>query len=140
MNQDIRRASQSLPEQHTTPKKQPVKNKSRRGLIASGIILSLAAGALAALFFTGKIGKSENLNDPLTVKSKVAKHFVLPADEEPALATITDKNKINTPFLKKAENGDKMLIYQEAKRIILYRPSLDRIIDVGPVSIATPGQ
>ena len=77
----------------------------------------------------------------LAVKNKISKHLILTQDEEPAMLTVTDKNKINTPFLKQAENGDKMLIYQNAKKVILYRPSIDRIIDVGPVSIAeTPSQ
>jgi len=61
---------------------------------------------------------------------------VLPIDETPALATVTDKAKLTTKFLQKAENGDKILIYQKAGRVIIYRPSIDRIIDVGPVQIA----
>lgn len=69
------------------------------------------------------------------IERLVARHYVLP-DEEPALATVEDKTKLNSEFLRSAENGDKLLIYQGAKKVILYRPSIDRIIEVGPISIA----
>ena len=72
------------------------------------------------------------------VVSEVGRHMVLPTNEKPVLATVTDKKKVGSPFLKKADNGDKILIYANAKRVIIYRPSIDRIIDVGPVEIGTP--
>ena len=78
----------------------------------------------------------DNLNSVTTIQRLVGRHFVLPNDETPALATVTDKAKLTTKFLQKAENGDKILIYQKASRVIIYRPSIDRIIDVGPVQIA----
>ena len=78
----------------------------------------------------------DNLNSVTTIQRLVRRHFVLPIDETPALATVTDKAKLTTKFLQKAENGDKILIYQKAGRVIIYRPSIDRIIDVGPVQIA----
>lgn len=67
----------------------------------------------------------------------VSRHYQLP-EEDPAIATVEDKTKLNSEFLKNAENGDKLLIYKDAKKVILYRPSVDRIIEVGPVSIASP--
>lgn len=78
-----------------------------------------------------------NLDDVWTIQDRVARHFVLPQGEDPALATVTDKSLLKTPFLQQANNGDKLLIYQKAQRVIIYRPSLDRIIDIGPVSIAS---
>ena len=74
----------------------------------------------------------------ISIKHKVAAHYLLPTDEEPALATVTDKNKLSTPFLTKAENGDKLLIYQKNRLAIIYRPRIDRVVGVGPVSIDEP--
>jgi len=65
----------------------------------------------------------------------VSKHMVLPDNESPAELTIVDKTKIKTQFLKKSENGDRVLIYQKHQRVIIYRPSIDRIVDVGVVQI-----
>lgn len=141
MNPDIRQPKNNLLDLRQKPKKQ-LPNKKNIFIKQNAIILSaMLVVVLSVAFFVYKTQKKEDPNSLLVIKNKISKHLVLPQDEEPALATITDKNKIGTPFLKQAENGDKMLIYQNAKKVILYRPSIDRIIDVGPVSIAeTPSQ
>lgn len=63
---------------------------------------------------------------------KVANHMVLP-NEVPTEATVSDKEKLEGKFFAKAELGDKVLIYSIAGKAILYRPSTDKIIEVGPV-------
>lgn len=48
---------------------------------------------------------------------KIGKLVILPADEEPVLATVTDKEKLkDQPLFAKAENGDKILIYAKAQK------------------------
>jgi uncharacterized protein YneF (UPF0154 family) len=70
-----------------------------------------------------------------TLISKVGKHIVLPADQEPTIATVQDASALaeQQPFFKDANNGDTLFIYND--RAILYRESKDVIINVGPVSI-----
>lgn len=68
--------------------------------------------------------------------SQVGKLIDLPKDETPTIATITDISKLkDQPFFANAKNGDKVLIYTNAKKAILYRPSENRIIEVGAVNI-----
>lgn len=72
---------------------------------------------------------------------KVGELIDLPADERPTVATVSDKDKIkDQPFFAKAENGDKVLIYTSAKKLILYRPSENRVVEVGAVNINQEGQ
>lgn len=71
------------------------------------------------------------------ILQEVGKIMSLPS-EEPTIATVTDKDKLNNqPFFKNAENGDKVLIYTTAKKAILYRPSANKIIEVLPITIGT---
>jgi len=73
--------------------------------------------------------------------AEVGKLIALPSDEKPTIATVTDIEKVkDQPFFQNAQNGDKVLIYTNAKKAILYRPGEKRIIEVGAVNInqATP--
>ena len=68
----------------------------------------------------------------------VSELMTLPSDETPTVATVTDKDKLSEqPFFQNAENGDKVLIYTQTKRAILYRPGTNKIIDVAPINIGT---
>lgn len=72
------------------------------------------------------------------VVQEVGRLMVLP-NETPTLATVSDQTKLaNQPFFAHAQNGDKVLIYTQAKKAILYRPSIDKIIEVAPIVIPAP--
>lgn len=105
---------------------------SKKTLAALVIVAALAAGAVAAGLM---LRREMNLEDVDVVTNRVSKHYLLP-DETPALATVEDQNKLSSEFLRSAEDGDKLLVFKNAKKVILYRPSIDKIIEVGPVSIA----
>lgn len=61
--------------------------------------------------------------------------YLLPV-EIPTIATVSDKSSLSgQDFFKSAENGDKVLIYTVAKKAVLYRPSIGKIIEVGPVNL-----
>jgi len=68
------------------------------------------------------------------ILEKVNKLIDLPQDETPTIATILDKDKLkDQDFFKKAENGDKLIVYMNAKKAVLYRPNINKIIEVAPV-------
>ncbi len=69
----------------------------------------------------------------------VGKLIELPQGEAPTIATIADKEKLkNQPFFKSAQNGDKLFAYNRARIAILYRPGINKIIIVAPISINQP--
>ncbi|HEX3081895.1 MAG TPA: hypothetical protein VHQ86_01435, partial [Candidatus Saccharimonadia bacterium] len=112
---------------------------SRRTLIiiALGLLAVLIAGLSLYAWLAHKspaTGEAQLHN----VEAKIGKHYILPTDEVPALATVTDTSKLTTPFLKGTKNGDQVLIYQKNHIAIIYRPSVDRIVSVGPVTIDNP--
>lgn len=77
------------------------------------------------------------LNEIDRIVSEVRTIMLLP-DETPILATVSDLEKVkNQTFFEKAELGDKVLVYMEAKKAILFRPSSKMIIEVGRVNEQT---
>jgi hypothetical protein len=66
----------------------------------------------------------------------VGKHLALP-NERPQILTIAnvDQLKISQPFFESAQNGDKLLVY--TRRVIIYRPSVDKVIDLATINPTT---
>lgn len=111
-------------------------------LISSFLTLFLlfvaASGVAAYFYFQYKNAPvTKTAEDELAqIKNSVGKLMELP-DETPTLATINDKSKLEkSPFFDRAENGDKVLLYTNAKKAILYRPSTGKIIDVTTINVA----
>lgn len=79
---------------------------------------------------TASEGKSD---DDSKMLQSIASVMVLPEDK-PTIVTVTDRDKLqDQEFFKKAQNGDKVVIYESIRRIFLYRPSLNKIVDVAPL-------
>ena len=72
--------------------------------------------------------------------AQVGKLIALPTGETPQMATITNaaSAKQGQPFLRDAQDGDIIIVYQKAKEAILFRPSEDKLINVGPVNDQAP--
>src|SRR6266566_1921689 len=100
--------------------------------------LGLLAGLLVIIVVNTHPQKGNS--EEKKVAAAVALHVLLPTDETPALATITDPSKLrNNQFLRQGQKGDKVLIFAKWKQAVIYRPSADRVIDIGPVDVAPPG-
>jgi len=67
----------------------------------------------------------------------VGKLMLLPKNETPTIATVTDISKLkDQSFFKYATNGNKVLIYPNSKLAIIYDPKLNLIVNVGPVNFS----
>lgn len=79
-----------------------------------------------------KVAKEEALR----LVAKVGGLMVLPAGEEPTVATVADPSKLSDqPFFQNAKEGDKLMIYSQSQKVILYRPSENKIVEVSPVNL-----
>ncbi len=116
-------------------------NPKAAGLGAALVIL---AAVPAAYFYTQYRDTQQKLANPTEYAkeeaqlliTKVGKLIELPAGEEPTIATVSDAAKLSEqPFFAKAQNGDKVLIFTQARKAILYRPATNKIIEVAPVNI-----
>lgn len=112
------------------------------GILATLVLLGIGAGSTYYLAKTkpGLIGlpksQTETQAEATQLVAQVGKLITLPGDEQPTIATITNIDQLkDQPFFKNAQNGDKVLVYQNANKAIIYRPSENRIIDVGAVNV-----
>lgn len=121
-------------------------NKNSMGFVKPliTVIIALALGAGATLYAVKMYpqvlglskGQAQAQAEVDMLVSEVGKLIALPADEKPTIATVSDAEKVKEQaFFKNAKNGDKVLIYTNAKKAILYRQSENRIIEVGAVNI-----
>jgi len=114
-----------------------------KGLIATLMVLIFLATIAGGYYYYQSYQKLLRNPDIVTqqevgwLQDKVGKLMQLPS-ETPSTATILDKEKLkDQAFFANAENGDKILIYSDAKKAILYRPSTNRIIEVMPIALDT---
>jgi len=110
-------------------------------LVACLVACLLATGVIAFHFYT----RSNDLeNNPQKVAQKendaliatVGKLMFLPTGENPTVATVADPEKLkDQPFFTNAKKGDKVLIYTNARKAILYNPDSNKIVEIAPVNI-----
>ena len=103
-----------------------------------------------AYYFFSQYKKTQLLlnNPTLAAKEEVkkitdqlSKLMELPAKEEPIVVTVLDKKKLTgQDFFKRAENGDKVIVYSVSKKAILFRPSINKIIEVAPLNLGDTNQ
>lgn len=109
-------------------------------LIGAAIVTILAIAS--AGYFYSEVKKLKQ--DPqLTAQEeatelvwKVSKLLLLPEGETPTVATVADPEALkDQAFFAKAQKGDKVLIYPQAKKAVLYSVSMNKVIDVAPLNI-----
>lgn len=105
------------------------------------ILLVFIIGGVAVYYYI----QAQNLkNDPQAQTAEdverlvleVGKLIVLPQDETPTIATVSDPERLkDQEFFAKAKAGDKVLLYSNAKRAYLYDPVNKKLLDVAPINL-----
>jgi hypothetical protein len=113
---------------------------NRRWIILGVAATAVSLGAVGLLVWHHSKTELSGYSELKRVQTEVSRHYLLPSNEVPALATVTDKAKLTTAFFQGSENGDKILIYQKNHFAIIYRPRIDRVVNVGPVQIDAPSK
>lgn len=115
------------------------------GLPLVGVVAVLLVLGGASLYFYARYSHAQRLlKDPTAaageeisaLTKKVGRHIELPDNEVPTVATVSDTSKLaDQPFFAKAQVGDKVLIYTQAGKAILFRPGANKIIEVMVVNL-----
>lgn len=119
--------------------------KGNRSLWIIIVAVLLILAALPSYYYYNQYKKTQALlTNPSATANAEAKQLikevgvlmVLPATEQPTIATVSDVTKLaDQPFFANAKNGDKVLIFTQSKKAILYRESINKIIEVAPVNL-----
>lgn len=97
----------------------------------SGIVFLIL---ISSLFIVNRWSGEGESNKKIL--KKISEFMVLP-DEEPTLAAVTDVEPIkNNLFFKGANKGDKLFLYKNSGKVILYSIKLNRILNVGSMDEA----
>lgn len=106
---------------------------------------------IAALFFVGlgvvavyyyrqyvEIRRNPDMvkqEENVALLAKVGNMIELPQGETPAIGTISDREKLKgKEFFENSENGDKLLVFSKGGMAIIFRPSVNKIIRVTPLT------
>ncbi|MEQ1561507.1 MAG: hypothetical protein ABL899_02160 [Nitrospira sp.] len=100
------------------------------------VLLVLSAGS--GFYFYSKATGDPNKIAQKELASTIAvigRLMVLPTNETPTMAIVSDPEKLkDQPFFVNAKKGDRVLIYTESRKAILYSPSQHRIVEVAPIN------
>jgi hypothetical protein len=113
-------------------KKQRMSNKKWfvLGTFLGGVLLV----ATTALVVTMKpVSRAET--DAQLIRETVGRLVVLPTNEEPAITTISEEMRASDKFLQQAQDGDKLLLYYKSLKAYIYRPSIKKVVDIGPLTV-----
>lgn len=115
-----------------------------RVYIPVSIVLAVTI-LLGGLFLYNTLSTKNPVDPQIQTQEEVKKYvgeigklMDLPVNETPTVATIIDITKLaDQSFFKRGKNGDKVLLYPNNQKAILYDPGAKRIIEVGPFNPGT---
>lgn len=120
-------------DEHREPvAERPARRPSRRLLFMLAGLLTIATAVWYVQHARTSLSSLQKADKQLV--SEVGQRAVLPRNETPTITTVVDKTKVNQTFLAQAENGDKVLLYFQSGRAILYRPSTRQVVNIGPLT------
>lgn len=115
------------------------KSSSKRKITFFAIPLFALIGSMLfySLYYTktDSYAQKKANEETKTLVSDVAKLIMLPPGE-PAIFDVQDPEvlKKQQAFFEGAEKGDKLLVYAESGKAIVYSPKKNIIVNVGPVT------
>lgn len=114
-----------------TVKQKPSKHKYKAGRRKNRVLtlVVLMAVVVGGLWFTSRGGQPAQ--PEVLAAQTVEEIAAIDTDEKPVILYVVDKTKVQQEFLSKAENGDEVWLYYQAKKAVLYRPSTDTVVSTG---------
>jgi hypothetical protein len=129
-------------------------SEQRGGRLVKNVALIIALLAVAAIVWgvmhygnpdseeyvaigDAPIVQEESEAEVVKLLEKVRRHVLLPEEGIPMVATVARAESLiaEQPFYAGVENGDKLIIFEQSRKAIIYSPSRDIIVNVGPIQL-----
>ena len=110
-------------------------------IIAAVVYLVMQQSAAPTTESTATSGNQVTEAESKEIVAMVSKLLVVPAGEDPVVARVTDADALISEqlFYKDIQNGDYLLIYPAAAKAIIYSPSRNKLVNVGPIQVPEGG-
>lgn len=100
-------------------------------VLITGILLLLSVAGNAYFYFQYRNAQNDNPNIQTERIVENLKQITNVPDETPSVLTVVDKSKLaDSQIAQNAENGDKIVIFQKAGQVYIYRPSSNKLINI----------
>ena len=115
-----------------------------RNAMMIAMVMALLTVSGVAFYFYQRTSGSESepqvtvdADEDTAIIQKVGRLILLP-EERPTVATVSNPEQLkDQPFFAHAKAGDKVLVYSIAKKVYLYDPVGNIIVNVAPLTIET---
>lgn len=107
-------------------------------LVATGVFIADRFMDLNSI----QAGEVQNEKQISKVVDSIKKHLVLPVDEQPLVATVSNAEnlKLANSFYENASDGDYLVLYESIRLGILYDNEKDILLKVAPLSLGDENQ
>jgi len=125
-------------------RKQPHHTSLRWLVVVAAVIFVIMA--IAVIFFAGQFFASQSNSDTPDdatrdrILGKVESLYMLP-EGTPTVALVQNKSQLDgQAFYSNVENGDYLVIYDQAKLALVYREAVNKLVNVAPIALGDPLQ
>lgn len=126
--------------------KKTVRKSGLQKIFVPGILLLLVLACAASVYLFVQLQKIKSSpevaaqDEAAEVIEKVGALIMLPTDETPTVATVSDPDMLkDQAFFANAKQGYKVLIFSKAQKAILYDPESNKIVEVAPINVKQDG-
>jgi len=126
-------------------KKKCCGQKGKLGLLILVVALAVAGYYLWTVYkspLSEAEMQAQAIEKTQEIVAKVSRLMVVPEGELPQVAEIKDAALAakEQPFLTGSQNGDLLLVYTQSGKAIVYSPTRNVIVNVGPVQTGAPSE
>ncbi len=109
------------------PAPQPHKQRLRMWILVALLAALIATNVLLFIKYHAAV-RDNPLSQQQQLIDTVSQAVIAP-HETPVVSTVANERKLTNPALAHVvKNGDKILIYGQAKQLIVYRPSVQKVV------------